>query len=253
MFFSLSKIVTFLIDPLFIILVICFFVIFKVKRQRLFALCVFVVLYLISTPFISHKLLYTLEHLKGPSQLKTKYDAIVVLSGMVNLDTSSENKIEFSGAVDRILNGIDLIKKEKADYLILSGGDGGLFSKGRSEARLLEQFALGLDVDHNKIIVDADSRNTYENAVESEALIKKHQFNNILLLTSAFHMFRSQGCFRKVGLTVDIYPVDYEATNQIADFRSFLPSSDALSRTNKFIHELVGIVAYGISGKASYF
>ncbi len=252
MFFNLSKIATFLIDPIFVVLIFCFLGLIKIKNHKLIALFVFVIIYLISTPFISNKALHFLEHLEKPSKLANHYNAVVVLSGMLNLNVDTSKDIEFGGSVDRILAGIDLVRNGKADYLIISGGDGSLISRGLSEARLLKKFAIKWGINSQKIIIDADSRNTYENALESAKLVKKHDFDKLLLITSAFHMYRAHGCFRRAGLDVDVLPVDYEAITNAPDFRYFLPSSGALSGTNQTIHELIGILVYGMSGKADY-
>ena len=53
------------------------------------------------------------------------------------------------------------------------------------------------------------SRNTQENAEFSKALVKPKQGERWLLVTSAFHMPRSVGLFRKAGFAVEPYPVDW--------------------------------------------
>jgi len=252
MFFYLSKIITFLIDPIFIILIFCFLGLVKTINRKLTAIFIFVFIYLLSTPYISNKALFFLEHIEKPSKLAHHYDAVVVLSGMLNLNVDTSSNIEFGESVDRILAGMELIKNGKVDYLIISGGDGSLISRGLSEARLLKTFAVKWGVDNKKILIDADSKNTFENAQESAKLIGKHNFKKVLLITSAFHMFRAHGCFRKVGLDVDILSVDFDSSSKALDFRYFLPSSSALSGTNIVIHEFVGIVVYAISGRADY-
>ncbi|MBU2514773.1 YdcF family protein [bacterium] len=252
MFFIISKVLTVFTDPLVYILLLAFIGVLKFKK-RIFSFALFLIFYLISTPVVSQRLLFSLEHLKSPSLVEKQYDAVVVLSGMLNLNMSSSNTIEFEGAVDRVLSGIGIMRSKTANYLILSGGDGSLIQKGRSEASLLADFSEKMGVTKDRILVDQDSRNTFENAVNTKKIIDEHQFKKILLITSAFHMFRAQGCFNRVGIKVDLLPVDFGANLTISDFRYFLPSSDALSSSNRFIHEAIGIIAYGLSGKARYF
>lgn len=214
---------------------------------------IFMLMYLTTLPFISKRLLYTLEHFEEPTYTDTsKYDAVIVLSGMVNLPLSSEKYIEFSGAADRILKGIELMKEGKADYLILSGGTGSLHQKDHSEALLLSRFAKKLGVPEQAILIDEGSKNTHQNAVASKKIIQEKGLKHVLLITSAFHMFRSNGCFKQVGITADLLPVDYKASLTYSDFRDFLPSSNALNQNYVFFHELIGIVIYGLTGRASY-
>ena len=53
------------------------------------------------------------------------------------------------------------------------------------------------------------SRNTLENAEFSKALVAPKPGERWLLVTSAFHMPRSVGLFRKAGFAVEPYPVDW--------------------------------------------
>ncbi|NQU64014.1 MAG: YdcF family protein [SAR324 cluster bacterium] len=255
MFFYISKIITFLIDPLTIILFLLLFFILKGTKRfstRLFFYSLFLVLFLASTNFFADSLLYRLEHVEKPSLLLDHYDAVIVLTGMTHRQYSSEDRIEFSDAVDRILAGISLVKNGKADFLLISGGDGSLARQYQPEARILEKFSLQWGLKKEQILIDDTSRNTYENAVESAKLIQTHKMKKLLLITSAFHMVRSRGCFKKMGLDVDIYPVDYLAGKEVTDFLGYLPSSVSLAKTNLAIHELVGIFVYGITGRAAY-
>jgi len=255
MFFYLSKIITFLIDPLFIILLLLLIFLFRGTKQlssRLILFSLFIVLYLASTGFVANTLLYQLEHVVKPSRSGDHYDAVIVLSGMAGVQIADDDPIEFSGAVDRILTGIRLVKTGQADYLILSGGDGSLTQKNQPEADRLRAFAIDWGVEPSRILVDNTSRNTYENAVNTAALLKNRHLDKRLLITSAFHMFRSRGCFKRVGLDVDVLPVDYRGDKEVGDFRGYLPSSISLVKTNRVIHEFTGILTYLVAGRADY-
>lgn len=256
MFFILSKIINFLIDPLTFILfalTLSAFFLPSAKWIKYIVLTGAILGGVLSTGFVANTAMVKLEHLKGKSILKKKYDAVVVLSGMVDLENSTQKKLEFGDAVDRVLAGYHQVQSGRSDRMIISGGSGNLFDQSHSEAVYLKEFIVGMGMNPEKIIVEARSRNTYENAVESKKIIRTKGFKNILLITSAFHMFRSEGCFTKVGLTVDRLPVDYRGVQDISyDILDFLPSSFNLSRSAMVIHELVGIIVYGLTGKASY-
>ena len=161
-------------------------------------------------------------------------------------------QLEFNDSVDRILKGIDLKKNNRVKYLIISGGEGSLIQKGRSEAMLLERFAESMGILKDDILLDTSSKNTYENALNTLNILDEKRIKKTVLITSAFHMFRADGCFRKVGIEAHLLPVDYNSSLEIPDFRYFLPSSDALTESNRFIHESIGIIIYGITGKAKY-
>ena len=114
----LHKFLPLIASPLFFILIIILIGTYlKSKKISLFGL---LVLIFCSLPIISNKLIFYLEkdyNLQDVSNIG-KADAIVVLSGMVaTIETKENINYEFSTAVDRILSGIDLFKKNKAPLL----------------------------------------------------------------------------------------------------------------------------------------
>jgi uncharacterized SAM-binding protein YcdF (DUF218 family) len=64
-----------------------------------------------------------------------------------------------------------------------------------------------------------------------------------LLVTSAIHMPRSVGVFRRAGWTITAYPVDY-ITGMRERFRLDLDFGEGLSLTSFALKEWVGLVAY---------
>lgn len=255
MFFYLSKIITFLMDPLFVILLLLLVFIVRGTRRtrtRLLFLIIFLGLYSFSTAFVANGLLRTLEHLVQPSPPMNRYAAVIVLSGMTGNQNSVHQRFDFSGAVDRILAGVQMVRTGKSDLLVISGGDGSLTQRNHPEADLLRAFAIDWGVQPGQILIDRSSRNTYQNAVNTRSLLETRKDDRLLLITSAFHIFRSKGCFKKVGLEVDVFPVDYRGEKEVADFRGYLPSSASLATTNRVIHEVVGIIVYGMTGRADY-
>lgn len=251
MFFNLSKILIFFTDPLFYIMLLSLIGVSRFKRKLLFLL-IFFICYIPTTSIVSKRLLFFLEHLEEPtvSTNTMPYEAVIVLTGMVNLDNSSLNQIEFSEAVDRILTGIEWVLNNKANYLVISGGSGSLFNNQNSESVLLGQFAQKLGVPENKIILDTTSKNTFQNAVNTSVLLNEKHLERVVLVTSAFHMYRANGCFKRAGIDADLLPVDYNASLATTDFRDFLPSTSALSESFLFLHESIGILVYWITGKA---
>ena len=256
MFFSLSKIITFLLDPLFYIFLVLIIAILGSrysKKLKGILLLFFIISATSTTDFVANKAIGFLENLQQSSNLKPHYDAVIVLAGMLDLTLSTRQNLEFSGAIDRILKGIELVKNETASYLLISGGDGGLNPSGKSEADLLAIFAMMSGVPEDKIIIESHSRNTFENALETNKIVQNYQFEELLLVTSAFHMHRSMGCFKNQNLNPDILMVDFHKVKDASiDFRNFIPSSRGLSKLSIFIHESIGIIAYYLTGKATW-
>ena len=70
---------------------------------------------------------------------------------------------------------------------------------------LWESFGIARD----RVTLETRSRNTAENAAFTKALVKPKPGERWLLVTSALHMPRAIGCFRRVGFPVEAYPVDW--------------------------------------------
>ena len=79
----------------------------------------------------------------------------------------------------------------------------------RKEADFAADIFEGLGVASSRLLMERQSRNTQENAEFSKAMVAPKPGERWLLVTSAFHMPRSVGLFRKAGFAVEPYPVDW--------------------------------------------
>ena len=96
--------------------------------------------------------------------------------------------------------------------------------------------------------MERNSRNTHEHAAAMAKMLpdKKGQW---ALITSAFHMPRSLGCFKREGINVIPYPVDYKTKPDNAlSLTSFLPTLGNIGSFNVAFHEWTGLIAYRLAG-----
>ena len=70
-----------------------------------------------------------------------------------------------------------------------------------------------------------------------------------LLVTSAFHMPRSVGLFRKAGFPVEAYPVDWRVGGRDGLFTFSNLALEGLWRTDAGMREWMGLIAYRATGK----
>ncbi|MBM3241704.1 YdcF family protein [Candidatus Poribacteria bacterium] len=252
MFFLLSKILSFLIYPLFLVVLLFLLFIFFRKHYPKIAKILFYTalmeLYVFSTEPIADLLLLPLEFPFEKQPIPEKVEAIVVLSGMVDLQRSNAEQIELGDASDRIIEGMLLARDCPDSLLILSGGSGDLFDQSKSEAKLLEILALRFGISQERIRVDIRSRNTHENAVESKKILDKENVSPFILITSASHMKRALSCFRKIELNPIPYAVDFRNHWGKYDIFSFIPQVGNLDKSTAAIHEYVGIITYKLRG-----
>lgn len=99
-----------------------------------------------------------------------------------------------------------------------------------------------------RILVDDRSRNTRENALETERLLAPTKSRAIVLIISAFHMRRSLGCFRKVGMAVMPYAVDIRGHTTGPDAFGWVPEASCLAESTAAVREYVGLLMYRLQG-----
>ncbi len=252
MFFVFSKILVVFIQPLTHIVCLLLVALLFYRKPRVSKACLVLALLwlmLFGTSPLPNALIRFLEAQYRPVSPLPQVDAVVVLSGMVVLEKSALHNIEFNESVDRILAGIMLMKQGAGDYLILAGGSGSLYNQRTSEARLLRQFAIESGVPEEKILIDSSSRNTHENAVNTKALLEKHGLTDMILITTASHLPRAMGCFKKLGLNPIPYGVDFHAAvSPEYHLQDFIPGASNLRRTSYILHEYVGLLMYKLAG-----
>jgi uncharacterized SAM-binding protein YcdF (DUF218 family) len=103
----------------------------------------------------------------------------------------------------------------------------------------------------SRLLLEDRSRDTDENARLSKAAAHPRPGERWLLVTSAYHVPRAIGAFRRAGFAVEAYPVDWRTRGQ-KDFLQPLSSvSDGLKRLDTAAHEWAGLLVYWITGRSS--
>nr|WP_249792464.1 YdcF family protein [Bradyrhizobium sp. BRP22] len=177
-------------------------------------------------------------------------DGIVVLGGSVDADLSVAHDTPIvRNAADRIIAAAELARKYPNARVVFSGGSANLISNDAKEADFVAEIFESLGVAKSRLIIERQSRNTWENAEFSKALVAPRPGERWLLVTSAFHMPRSIGLFRKVGFPVEPYPVDWRVGTGNDVFWFTNSALDGLSRTDLAVREWMGLVAYRAVGR----
>ncbi len=176
---------------------------------------------------------------------------IIVLGGVSNSTISRDrNTFALNDRAERLTAAVELANRYPDAKIVFSGGSGSiLVDAGEPEAISAGKFLVSMGVNENRIILEDRSRNTIENAQFSKDLLNPKPGERWLIITSAFHMPRSMGCFRSVGFEVYPWTVDYN-THGITDITK-LPRlvSKGMLRTDIAVREWIGLVAYYATGK----
>ena len=177
-------------------------------------------------------------------------DGIIVLGASIEADLSvAHGTPVVRGAPDRIIAAAALAKRYPNARVVFSGGSANLISNDAREADFAGAIFESLGVDKSRLIMERRSRNTQENAEFSKALVAPKDGERWLLVTSAFHMPRSVGLFRKAGFAVEPYPVDWRVGGP-DDLMAFSNAAiEGLGRTDLAVREWMGLIAYRVAGK----
>jgi uncharacterized SAM-binding protein YcdF (DUF218 family) len=202
---------------------------------------------------LGNLLLYPLESRFPPwDPARGAPDGIIILGGSIDEEISAAHGVPvIRSAADRLLAAATLARAYPDARIVFSGGSGNLIWNEQREADYASELLQSLGIAKARLTVERNARNTYENAEFTKAIAVPKNGQRWLLVTSAFHMPRSVGLFRKAGFDVEPYPVDWRvgARSNILDFTNV--AGNGLSRTDAGVREWIGLFAYRISGKTS--
>lgn len=227
----------------------------RIVWVRRFACSTILFLFLTTTPLLSSMYIGWLEGWYAPFQITTtsRVDAIVVLAGGVFEKGSLRPSHDLSAASrQRVACGAELWLQRLAPKVLMTGGIANVLQTGPAESQEMKRWALRLGIPESAILVEEQSRTTYENAVRSKAVLGT---GRILLVTAAYHLPRAVGLFEKQGFVVTPVACGYESQHTPSETwaRStpfdFLPSTKALLTTTQAVDELAGMLIYRVAGK----
>ncbi len=201
---------------------------------------------------LGYLLLYPLEARFPPwDETRGAPDGIIVLGGSIDPELSAAHGVTvFKGSVDRIVAAAALAHRYPKARMVFSGGSANLVSDDSAkEADYAVSVFESLGVASNRLTVERRSRNTQENAEFSKTLVAPKPGERWLLVTSAYHMPRSVGVFRKAGFAVEPYPADWRTAGHMDRLGFSIFSSEGLDHTDSALREWMGLAAYRISGK----
>ncbi len=170
---------------------------------------------------------------------------IIVLGGGLETGiTTARQQLSINSAGERVIAMADLARRYPLAKVIYTGGGAPV-----SEAETARRFATTLGIDPSRIMVEGASRNTIENGRFTRAMVLPQPGERWLLVTSASHMPRAMGVFRKQGFDPIAYPVDYHTTGTSSDYGPFRTVVQGLGYTDIALKEVVGLAAYWVMGE----
>ncbi|MHB1080806.1 MAG: YdcF family protein [Prosthecobacter sp.] len=207
-----------------------------------------VLLTVISCTPLASILLASLENQIPKVQLNelSDADAILCLGGGVEPSLSEPTGFHLKIGADRLSTALTLAVAGKAPLLILGGG--GYPHEGRtlSEADAVRDYLAAyvpLKIELNSLGICSD---THDEALKVAALMRQRGLKRLLLVTSASHMPRAIGVFRKTEVQVIPVPCNYHSSlNHLGDLDWLhLPSYHGFEIFASWMHEVIGHYVY---------
>ncbi|KQC10487.1 MAG: hypothetical protein APR62_12035 [Smithella sp. SDB] len=236
------------LDPLFIVFVliliscVLFFINCKKKNSALVLLLSVVLIYGASIAPVANYLCYYLEkdYVNDQTGVSRNIDAIVVLGcGTKEINAL---KTTFNSGIEslRVLHAVVIYNKTGAKYFVCCGAG----SDRLSQAEVMAKLAEKLGIPREKIRIESNSKNTAQNAIEVNKMFADKNIT-IGLVTSAFHMKRSEKEFKKYFTNVKPLPAHYLYSSPRKNIViRYMPQSEELYKTSLALKEITGQLWY---------
>jgi uncharacterized SAM-binding protein YcdF (DUF218 family) len=208
-------------------------------------------LWIAATPLFANWIYAGLESRYPPVavEVHSRADVAIVLGGAVGRAQPPRLTGEANDAVDRLFHAARLFRAGKVDTLLVSGGNQPWLPAAQSEAELIADLLVELGVSRQAIVLESESRNTRENAVNSARLIKANGWQSVFLVTSGAHMPRALAAFQRAGIEARPAASDIRATFPLYEnILDILPDANALVRTSDALKEYLGLIVYRLRG-----
>ncbi|MGQ0455466.1 MAG: YdcF family protein [Hyphomicrobium sp.] len=203
---------------------------------------------------IGNMLLAPIEERFGERQPEIptgQVEGIIILGGFEDgWVTAGRAGLAVNESAERLTEGLRLALRIPGAMVIFTGGSGSLFDRETVEEPV-RRFLIDAGIAEGRIVVEAKSRNTHENAAFTRDLLKPKAGQRWALVTSAYHMPRACGVFRRAGFDVIPYPVDFRLRDASDVLRPFGSLPDGLKRLDLAVREWIGLVAYWWSGRTT--
>ncbi len=256
MFFVLSKVLWFVIQPLNLIALLVIGSVLaswhgKARAARWMAVLAMLGLIAPIVVPIDRWLLEPLERrFSAPDPMPQRIDGIILLGGAQRPTlTAYWEQPELNASAETLTTFLALARRYPTAKLVFSGGSGDIFRQDLSEEQTVRLFLKQQGFDETRVQYENKSRNTYENALFSHRLVEPRLNETWLMITNARTVPRAMGVFRKVGWNVTPMPADHTVVPN-GEWQPQFNLALGFAAINEGLHEWLGMIAYYFSGKS---
>jgi uncharacterized SAM-binding protein YcdF (DUF218 family) len=179
-----------------------------------------------------------------------RIDGIVVLGGGMDTDVNTaRGSWELSRSGDRFVEALRLAQRHPEARVLIAGGGSALVAGMDPEAEAGARFFSDFGIAPERLLLEDQSRNTEENATNAKAVGQPQPDETWLLVTSAFHMPRSVGLFRRAGFAVTPWPTDYLGSGREGPGLKLDEVPENLAVGSTALREWIGLAGYYLTGR----
>lgn len=190
------------------------------------------------------------QRFAGTTAIPEDVTGIIVLGGGEDGRISSgRGQLTLNEAGERISAAIVLARRHPRAKLVFTGGAGSVVREEQPGGDSVLAFWRDAGIEPARLILEGRSLTTYENAQFTRDLLRPKPSERWLLVTSAFHMPRSVGLFRKAGFSVVPHPVDYRTKGTGDAGRTFNAIPRGLQRLDEATREWTSLLAHRMLGR----
>jgi uncharacterized SAM-binding protein YcdF (DUF218 family) len=184
-----------------------------------------------------------------PAPAPARVDGVVVLGGAVDQVLTEAHGIPaLNGAAERMTEMMVLARRYPEARLVFTGGQGTFLQGSLTEADVARELWTAMGLPPGRVLYEDRSRNTHENAVLTRELAAPRPGETWLLVTSAQHMPRAMGVFRRAGWDPVAWPVNYTTGGTPRAWYD-APFPTRLNQFEGALREWVGLLAYRLLGR----
>jgi uncharacterized SAM-binding protein YcdF (DUF218 family) len=172
----------------------------------------------------------------------------ILLGGGLTYDKTVD-RVNYGSNADRYIQVLEPYHSGRIKRIVVVGGDANYLEPWTREGDMLKRFLLNAGVKEEHIILENQSRNTYDNALKCKPLLDKLGEQRYLLVTSSTHIRRAVACFEAQGIAIQPYAVQKRVGIRRWELDYLLvPQVSNLNAWASLIHEWIGYVSYKVRG-----
>lgn len=186
----------------------------------------------------------------APAVLPEQVHGVIMLGGALDHDLSvARRQLVLREPGERLVALVRLARRYPEARLVLAEGKGSLGRRELEEALRGKQLFADFGLDYGRVVFEGGARTTHENALLSRRVVNPQPGQRWILITSAWHMPRAVGTFRRAGWSVMPYPVDYRTNGVGIAYRGF-DLKGGLERVSLAAREWAGLAAYRVLNRS---